>query len=194
MNKKTIATHVGAIAIGVLLGILLMYPIGTNTTWFVDISETFREKSPHNIVDVWIFNHTTGQWEHWFTTENLVTTIGKRRVRNLLYGNATDPTNATSAISLSNDASPNASWTKLPNEITGSGLARTAGTLSVLNSTAFQVQHTFQATAQVQVQCAGLHWNPTSNSDGNLFAAATFTQVTLNNNDQIQITWKVNLS
>ena len=135
----------------------------------------------------------TSHGTYVFKSHNIVVTIGKRRVRNLLLGNATDPTNATKYIALSNDASPDASWTKLPNEITGSGLARAAGTVTIINSTAFQVEHKFTASATVTVQCSGLHWSPDSGSDGNLFAANTFTQVTLNQNDNITVRWTVNI-
>ena len=129
-----------------------------------------------------------------YDTHNIVVTIGKTRIRDFLKDGTSGATNATKYIALSNDASPDASWTKLPNEITGSGLARAEGTVQTINSTAYNVTHTFTASASVTVQCAGLHWSPDSNSDNNLFACATFTQTTLSSGDTITITWVVNHS
>jgi len=191
VSKKAILTHAMVLIVGLVIGIALMYPIATNVKWFVNISETFKEKPSRGFVDVIVYR-SDGTIER-YGTPNIVVTIGKQRVRDLLLGNAADPTNVTSAISLSNDATPLATWEKLPNEIVGSGLTRAAGTVTIINSTAYQSQHTFTATATVSVQCSGLHWSTVANSTGNLFAAATFTSTTLNANDQIQITWTVNL-
>ena len=127
-----------------------------------------------------------------YNEHNLITTIGSRHVRNFL-GFANQTNQATINIALSNDAAPLASWTKLPSEITGSGLARAGGTASVLNSTAYQVTYTWTASAAEAVQCTGLHWNSTSDSDNNLFAAAAISAVNLQANDQIQVTWEVNI-
>ena len=191
-KKKLVGSYIAVATVAFIIGALLFYPIATSKLWFVHITETWKEKYPSGHVDIVIFRQD-GAIEK-YSHDNLVVTIGKRYVRNLLGFNNVTNMNATVYIALSNDASPDASWTKLPNEITGSGLARAEGTATVINSTAYQVQHTFTASATVTVQCTGLHWSSVSNSDGNLFAAATFTQVTLEANDQIQITWTVNLS
>lgn len=128
----------------------------------------------------------------WVTqqTHNLVVNIGLSRVIQLLYGNASDPTNATSAVSLSNDATPLASWTKLPNELTSNGLDRAVGTLGSTVYNAFTVTYTWTSSADSQVlQCSGLHYDPTDDSDNNLVAAATYSQITLDTDDQIQVVW-----
>ena len=62
-----------------------------------------------------------------------------------------------------------------------------------MNATAFQVEHKFTATETVTVQCAGLYWDGTAGSNGYLFATNTFTQVTLNQNDNITVRWTVNI-
>lgn len=128
-----------------------------------------------------------------YEVTNVVTTIGKTRMRDHLgWGNATDPTNQTKYLSLSNDASPQASWTKLANEVTDSGLDRQTGTVAWINSTAFNVTYQWTATASVTVQTGGIHWSPDDDSDGNLWACAAFTSTTLNSGDKIRNTWTVN--
>ena len=188
-KKKLVGSYIAVATVAFIVGALLFYPIATSKLWFVDVNMQFREW--HNRVDVTIIR-ANGEIEE-FSTPNIVVTIGLKRIRNFLNGNASNPTNATKYIALSNDSSPDASWTKLPNEYTSYGLSRAEGTVTILNATALKVEHTWTCTADsIQVQCTGLHWNSTSNSDGNLFAAATFTQVTLNTNDQIKITWTIN--
>ena len=188
-KKKLVGSYIAVLTVGLVIGALLFYPIGVSKQWFVDISLT--AKGWHNRVDVTIYR-ANGTIEK-YSTPNIVVTIGLKRIRNFLNGNASDPTNATKYITLSNDASPDASWTKLPNEYTSYGLERAEGTVTILNATALKIEHTWTCTADsIQVQCTGLHWDPTSNSDGNLFAVATFTQVTLNTNDQIKIAWTAN--
>lgn len=192
MKKRYVVSHTAVAVAAFIICLALTAPVVQRTTWFVNLSESFKEKDPTGHVDITIFR-ADGTIEY-YSTHNLVTTIGKTRVRNHLIGNSSDPTNSTDDISLSNDATPSAAWTILPGEMLANGLERADGALTVVNVTAFQVVNAFTSSADSQtVQCSGLHWAVTSNSTGNLFAAATYTQVTLNTNDQIQITWTVNL-
>jgi hypothetical protein len=127
-----------------------------------------------------------------YDTHNLITTIGSKQIRNFL-GWANQTNAASINIALSNDATPLTSWTKLPGEITTLALDRAAGTPSYVNSTAYQVTYTWTATGAQSIQCTGLHWSVTDDSDNNLFAAATISSVSLQNNDQLQVTWTVNV-
>ena len=127
-----------------------------------------------------------------YDDHNLIVTIGSKHVRNFL-GFANQTNAAIENIALSNDAAPAIGWTKLPGEITANGLDRAAGTASVVNATAFQVTYTWTATAAQSVQCTGLHWSVTDDSDNNLFAAASISSVSLQANDQLQVTWTVNI-
>lgn len=133
-----------------------------------------------------------GEIIYYEVSVNTVVTIGKKNVRNFLGWD--NGTGACKYIALSNDATPLATWTKLPNEITTGGLDRNTGTVKYINATAYKVEYEFTATAGATVQCSGLHWSATDDSDNNLFAANTFTQVTLAANDKIKITWTVNCS
>lgn len=127
-----------------------------------------------------------------YDDHNLITTIGSKHIRNFL-GWANQTNAASINIALSNDASPLATWTKLPGEITTLSLDRAAGTPSVVNATAYQVTYTWTASGAQSIQCTGLHWDVTDDSDGNLFAAASISSVSLQANDQLQVTWTVNI-
>lgn len=127
-----------------------------------------------------------------YEVHNLITTIGSTHIRDFL-GWANQTNAACINIALSNDAAPQDTWTKLPAEITGSGLVRAAGTPSSVNVTAYQTTYTWTASAAADVQCTGLHWSGVSDSDNNLFAAASISSVSLQNNDQLQVTWTVNI-
>lgn len=127
-----------------------------------------------------------------YTTHNTVMSIGKRYLRNVLgWNNATSPMNATIYISLGQDGSITGTETKLPTEKTANGLARIAGTVSCLNTTAYQVQHTWEFTGTDTVTSTGVHWSPTSNSDNNMFAATVIATVNGLDNDQVQVTWQI---
>ena len=189
MDKKTIGSYAGFTIIGLLIGAMLMIPMSTNPFYRVAIAENLSEDKFQN---VWIaVTRANGSVEQ-IQVHNLVVTIGRTRARDLLLRSAADPENATIYISISNDASPSAAWTKLPNEVTEWGLVRAAGTYSLLNATAYQASNTFTASSNATVQCVGLSWDPTSNSDNNLFAAAAFSQTALYKKDQIQIAWMIN--
>jgi len=143
----------------------------------------------HVVVKVW---DAEGNLIYEYEQHNIIVTIGSKYIRNILGFNNITNMNATISISLSNDTAPSTSWTKLPNEYTTLGLDRAEGTASVVNATAYQVQHTWTATGEANVSCTGLHWSPVDGSDNNLFAAAEFAQVTLQVDYQIQVTWTVN--
>jgi hypothetical protein len=78
-------------------------------------------------------------------------------------------------------------------EITANGLARSSGTITILSGASggtSTIVHTFTASATQGVQDACLVSFGTASSASNIeLAAASFTAVTLNNLDTIQITW-----
>lgn len=135
-------------------------------------------------------------------THNLITNIGKSQVRNLLSTlNASWPNqlihqdNRTISMSLSDDATPLATWTKLTTEYDNTnGLGRTQGTVTLLNYTAFQVYHLWTCTGTGQkVQCCGVNFWNSLQSNNNLYCAGTFTENTLNNGDTIAVTYTLNV-
>jgi hypothetical protein len=132
-----------------------------------------------------------GELFYEYEDHNLITTIGSRRIRNFLGWN--NETDNTIYLSLSDDATPLVSWTKLPGEITENGLERATGSPAVVNSTAFTVTFQWTASGTEPVQCTGLQWSVTGDSDGNLFAAASISSVSLQANDKLDVTWTVNI-
>jgi hypothetical protein len=128
-------------------------------------------------------------------TSNVITDIGENYVRDVMGFNNVTNFNATKWISLSNDASPSQTWTKLPNEATNYGAARAlADSLTAWVSSgdyAYNVTKKFTFTGSIQLQCTGLQWSGQSGSDNNLFACAAFTQTTFDTNWNLTITWSV---
>jgi hypothetical protein len=151
--------------------------------------EVFRDLNLDGVTD-----HSTEKIYH-FEKSNLITSIGSRYIRNILGFNNVTSMNATASLSLSNDGSPLISWGKLPNELTADGLDRnTDGSVTAINDTAIEVDYTWTYIgASQQVQTTGLHYDPTDESADDLFSASDFTQVTLTTNDQIKVTWTVNI-
>lgn len=144
---------------------------------------------PH-IVNVVI--RRNGEVVYNYTTHNILTTIGARLVRNILgFDNETQ--RQVKYIALSSDTNPDKTWTKLPNEYTTGGLERKAGTPSVINATAFQVVAQWTSSTTTTIKCTALHWDGTSGSDNNMWAVASIPDASVIPNDEIQVTWKVNI-
>ena len=174
----------------IVIGILLAYTIG--------ISVGRRESALYGTAGADPAGHVSvkayrdGELFYEFDQHNLITTEGSTRVRDFL-GWDNQSAGACIYLSLSNDAAPQTSWTKLPGELTGSGLDRETGTPSPVNATAYQVTYTWTATAPASVQCTGLHWDSTDDSSNNLLAAASISSVSLQANDMLMVTWTVNI-
>jgi hypothetical protein len=198
LNAKTFGKYLAfalifiAIGSGSTIGALVMMGNQSYSKYYVDLGINLKtDKTPVN-VQVAVRHFINGSYEAWQnqSVHNIVVNNGLTRTIQLWYGNASNPTNCTDFISLSNDASAVATWLKLAGEITNDGLQRVAGTPGSTTKNSFTAQYTFtDSTAPNTVQCAGLSFSGGAGYNGGLFAAATYTQVTLNINDQIQITW-----
>ena len=193
LMQKVKLQKVAFVSLAITL-ILVAYYAGTlNSAMIVQVHEQPRIAGR---LRVWL---KRADWSNWVLItdhHNLIVTNGLKYVRNLLGFNNVTSMNQTVYISLSNDATPDSTWTKLPNEITTSGLSRSGPDATypqVINATAYTTKTTFTCTADgVAVQCAGLHYDPTSDSDGNLYAASTFDPTTLYTNDQLALQWDIN--
>lgn len=140
-------------------------------------------------------------------SDNVVTNVGHNCIAQMVFGvtfgTGSQPCGASALtpkyIGVTNTAiTPAAADTSLTGEITTNGLTRAAGTVTAFQvasagttSTIGQVQNVFTATATQSAQAAGLF---DAVSAGNMFADNTFTAVTLNNGDQLTVTWKITLS
>ena len=180
-NLKTIL-----IAVGLIASIMGAYTLGFYSGQTFGVYQEVKHPHMVNVV-IW----RSGVVIYNYTTHNILTTIGATHVRDILgFDNRTQ--RQIIYVSLSSDTSPDKSWTKLPNEITDGGLARTAGTPTVINATAFQVVASWTATGSYTISCTGIHWDGTAGSDGNLFAAAEIPTANVISGDNIQVTWTIN--
>lgn len=187
MDKKIFA-GIAAIAIAVLtLGTMIGSSVGP-----VSLVET-PTFSGNLLVTV-----ETESGTSVYEVQNTVVTIGKTRVKDFLRLGAAamsgddNADSATKFISLSDDVlTGEAAWTNLPGEIAADGLTRIAGTVTDVDTTSFTVSHKFTCTSDdVAVKCSGLNWE-LENDSASLWAAAAFTATTLNDGDNITITWTV---
>ena len=127
---------------------------------------------------------------------NLLTNGGRDWMIAQVYTNTSAGTRGSGYIALtSNTASPAAGDTALAEEITTGGLARAdASTKSHTGGTnSTTIQNTFTASAtHTAVQKSGLFNNTKDNSD-TLSHENTFTAVTLQSSDTLQVTWTTTL-
>lgn len=129
-------------------------------------------------------------------THNIVVIEGKHSIIDGMRTGTFAAENGYKYISLSNDSpADNENWTQLPNELNENGFTKAAGTVSDENQTEYKVSYKFTASGGGgTVQCSGLQWGSEPATDNNLWAAATFTQTTLNANDNITITWTIDFT
>jgi len=193
--KKPILIGVSSGLTTALLTFLILtafyaHPIQTYKT---HLSQPTPPWSGYIIVEVW----RNSKQIYYYETSNIIVTIGAQYIRNLLTNNTvaagTAGVNQTKYIAMSADPAPTVTWTKLPNEITGSGLARQAGAISYPNSTAYWSNATWTATASATVNCTGIYRFQEADSNNNLVAAATITTANLVSGDQITIKWLINV-
>jgi len=172
--------------------IFLCMVFSASITYAYDL-KIAHHKTPQIEANVFIFKESAKGTE-LISSGNVITNIGEQYVRNLVgFVNGT-AANATQWISLSNDASPAATWTKLPNEITTAGFERALGTgvgWTYSGDFSYNYSKKFTATGAITAQCAGLQWSPDASSDNNLFACAAFTQTVFAANDNCTIVWMI---
>lgn len=131
----------------------------------------------------------TGEGTRTIETHNLVTQLGANYVENALRTGTID--NAIKWISLGDSGSVDDSLTQLTSELTTGGLSRTSGTITNVDDNSYEASNTFTSTADGQtVNTTGLSWG--ASGDGQLWAAATISSVTLDTDDNLIITWTVN--
>ncbi len=189
MNRGKYLGVIGLIVALVLLSSVIAYWLGLNEGLSFS-----AESGTGPSGQVTVIGYRDGSVFYNYTTHNAIMTIGSKYIRNFLGWKNETSTDATDDISLSAEADPTplVTWTKLPNE--SSDLARASGdTVIAINSTAYKVEYTWTAGVAVTVNCTGLHWSPVSLSDGNMLAAAEISEVSLILDDQLKVTWTVNI-
>jgi len=125
---------------------------------------------------------------------NLLTNSGRDWMHGQVYTNTVAGDRGAGYIGLTTDAtSPSASDTTLTSEITTGGLARADASTKTHSSgtNTTTIQHTFTASAtHTNVQKAALF---NASSSGTMAHENTFTPVTLQSSDTLQVTWTLTL-
>ena len=142
-------------------------------------TSTFALALPHTqqTPNVYVFREIAGGRELISSGHNVITDIGERYDRNVLGFNNVTSFNATKWISIGN-ATVSQTLTKLTTEATAGGFERAEATVTSYlsgNDYGYNITITFTSTVQTNLNAAGLHWNPTGNSDNNMYAAYALT-------------------
>mgnify|MGYP001313713481 CR=1 FL=1 len=126
--------------------------------------------------------------------ENLILNAGRVQLHAQCYATGSILTNGFNYIGLSNDATaPDAADTTLTAELSGNGLTRAQGTVTLATGSGNQttVAKTFTYTGSSQaVQKSALF---TASSSGVMAHEVTFTQRTLATNDTLTLTYTITL-
>jgi hypothetical protein len=186
LKKLRIPALLTIVIIAALLG---AYALGSSQKTYVSV-----QGITHSDTVTTVMRHADGTVFFNETQHNVLTTIGATAIRDALSTGTMPSSGIAKYISLSTDATPLISWTKLANELTATGLARQAGTVSNINATCYQVQTTFTAQSpQAGIIAEALHWVATSNTDNNMLAAAAISSASVISGDTIQCTWQINI-
>lgn len=152
------------------------------------------------------YDEKSGLWQRRLVFEddffNLVTNGGRVAIHTFIYGLAADRTAASlgadglSYIGLSNDASaPVAGDTSLASELSGNGLTRTQGSVTLPvgagTTTTVANQFTYTGGPLQGVQKTALF---DASSGGNMAHELLFTQRVLATNDTITITFSITIA
>jgi hypothetical protein len=193
INKKqtTIASIALTMAIILALGIV----IGSFSHPY---TVTVYQKVPYiGEVNV-VLRHSDGTVFYNYTGHNVLTTIGSKFI--VWQMAAPSATNMSVYMSLSTDASPLVSWTKLPNELTADGLNRTdaltptIGSCTTTNGPSwyYVVSAVWTASGtQAGIVAMGLNWIVTDDSGGNLAAAAAIPDASVISGDTVTGSYNV---
>ena len=139
-----------------------------------------------------------GNKEELGCSSNLLTTAGKNLIKNYLgtsQGDSVDYIalcNQTLGTASGGCSDPAVGNTTLSSEYTQGGLARAQGTYLSNSDGNWSITYTFTATDDaLETNMTGLF---NASSDGTLFALNTFTDVTLQTNDQLSVNWTIGTS
>lgn len=182
----------GATITAVLLMVILSLAFVSNPLSLGIVSE--EAPYAHSVVKVYVKRAGTDEWVLVDYQPNVVVTIGATWVKDYLRQGTTGATNATDDISVGNNTTPAIGDTMLDQEQDGNGVTRTSGTVTNINATAYNCTHTWTATGTVyQMNATGLHRSPDAGTDSNMVFIATINDVSLNTDDQLQVTWEVDV-
>jgi len=191
MNPKLKYLSTGTILGATLIAIVFLTvfaPLQNRPAVFVTV---FEENKPSGHVSVQIWRN--GELIYSYETDNIIVTIGSTWVKDFLRQGTTGATNATDDIAIGTHGTPVVGDTELQSEQTDSSLQRTSGTVANINATAYNVTKTWTSSISATINATSLHRSPTPNSNNNAVAIASISSVSLLANDQLQVTWKLNV-
>jgi hypothetical protein len=186
IHKRSVLMLAGPAVAAFLLGALLTSGPLLNTT--NQFSEALQ---PTGYVTISVVRD--GNEIYHYEDHNLITNAGRDFIATELGATSGTGTLAANYIALTNNtAAPAVGDTTLAGEITTGGLNRQQGTYShTLGTDNWSVSKQFTATASNSgVVKAGLF---TDSSGGTMMAENTFSSVNLAPNDQLTITWTIDL-
>lgn len=176
----------------------------------VDVPESFTLRAKLTVTHKRCvgYDWQTGQYQYRQVGEtehyNLITDAGRVGVHTYIYGTAVQRAGASPVVSnvglnyigLSNDGTaPAAGDTSLASELSGNGLTRAQGTVTLPtgSGTMTTISRTFTYTGggTQQVQKTALFDDPTT---GRMAHEILFTARTLATNDQLTLTFQITLS
>lgn len=186
------------------LSITLTLALCLGLTWTgLEVYQDYRnmasytpDPSPSDLSELTVEIHLD-MW-HWRDGELLeyshhagtLTNIGADWIEDQLGDSpSTDPAKWI-AVSNSTD-SPSAAWEVLPAEISGNGMSRAAGTYASTGTGTWNETLTFSPTASGDCRLAGLYYAAAGNF---LLASDTFTVISYESGDSIQLTFMVSVS
>jgi hypothetical protein len=189
IHKRSVLMLAGPAVSAFLLGALLTSgPLLSTTNQFGEALH------PTGYVTVSVVRD--GNEIYHYEDHNLITNAGKDYIADQL-SDTPSATEIAKYIALSSDATaPAATDTSLTGEITAAtGLQRAGGTFAHTAGTDnWTISNTFTAGASfTAVQKAGLFTDGTNGAPDTLVAENTFSSVNLANNDQLTITWTIDL-
>ena len=175
--------------------VTLSFALGSLSTPSSKSNMGYGEEIPHGGVICVGYNKWTPQGyvigeQECDDATNVLTNMGRNYTIAMLSG--TGATGAMTAVGVGNGTTPAATNVVLNSEITDNGLARAAGTVTILldettkNATVNKV-FTYTGTAAEIVNTTAL-FNSTTVAGSTMFIADSFTSRTLQTNDQINIT------
>ena len=171
--------------------LIMVFTIGSSFSLLVTQTPTSKNRVNANVFV--IFETARGTWTE--PISNLITNEGERYVSNILGWDNVTNNNATKWVALGNNTAPAVTDVLLDAEATTTGFTRAVNDTCVrwMNGTdyAYNVSKQFTATGTIRINATSLHWNPTSNSSNNMFALASITETTFNNNDNCTIVWVI---
>ena len=173
--------------------LILTIGLSTSATAFVLTLPDSHHQPTRWSANVFYHFETLGAGDIYGGSGNVITNIGERYARNILGFDNVTANNATEYISLGN-ATAGVALTKLTTEATTTGFDRATGSVVAWNNGtdhAYNITNQFTATGTIRVDATGLHWNPTDDSDDNMFSCADITATTFENNDNCTIVWVI---